>query len=78
MTREEAFSALKEVLAVIRPSIDQSTIDYDTQLTRDLGLDSLSMMLMALAVEEKLSLRFENTKPFETVADVCDYVASIS
>ena len=78
MTRKEAFTALKEVLAVIRPAADLDAVNFETQLTRDLGLDSLSMMLMAPAVEQKLGLTFENTTPFNTVADVCDYVASIS
>lgn len=78
MTKEEALTALKEILTVIRPAADLDAVTFETQLTRDLGLDSLSMMLMALAIEDKLSVTFENNVPFVTVNDVCKYVASIA
>lgn len=78
MTKEEALTALKEILSVIRPAADLDAVTFETQLTRDLGLDSLSMMLMALAIEDKLSVTFENNVPFVTVNDVCEYVASIA
>lgn len=78
MTKEEALVALKEILSVIRPAADLDAVTFETQLTRDLGLDSLSMMLMALAIEDKLSVTFENNVPFVTVNDVCEYVASIA
>ena len=50
MSREEILAGLKEVLAVIRPKADQSAITYDTKLVSDLGIDSLSMMFLSLAI----------------------------
>lgn len=76
MSREEIMDALKSVIEVLRPSIDVSNVSDDTQLTRDLGIDSLSMMLMSLAIEEKCKMQFELTHaPFVTVGEVIDYIS---
>lgn len=75
MTREEVFEGLKEVLSVIRPKTDLSKVNYDTELVRELGIDSLSMMLLALASEEKFQMKFPEGKPLPvTVGEVCDTI----
>ncbi len=55
MTKEQVFDGLKEVLTVLRPHTDLTGVDYETELVRGLGIDSLTMMLLSLAVEEKYS-----------------------
>ena len=78
MTREEILAGLKEVLGVIRPKTDLSNIQDSTRLVHDLGIDSLSMMFMSLAIEEKFAFRFEqNQAPFETVGQVLDYIQKV-
>lgn len=72
MTREEVFAELKEVIKVVRPTLDVESVSFDTRLVEDLALDSLSMMLTAMAVENRLDIRFDTSHPFRTVADVCD------
>ncbi len=75
MTREEVFDGLKEVIAVIRPSTDLTNVSFDTELVRQLGIDSLSMILLSLAVEEKFQMRFPVGAPAPvTVGEVCDTV----
>ncbi len=74
MTREEVFEGLKEVISVIRPSTDLTNVNMDTELVRELGIDSLSMVILALAVEEKFGMRFDGQPAFSKVGDVCDYV----
>ena len=75
MTREQVFDGLKEVISVIRPNTDLSNVSLDSQLVRDLGIDSLSMLLLSLAVEEKFQMRFPDGAPAPTtVAEVCDAV----
>ena len=75
MTREEVFEGLKEVLAVLRPNTDLTSVDFDTELVRGLGIDSLTMMLLSLAVEEKFKMRFPDGGPMPvTVGDVCENV----
>ena len=51
--------------------------DRYRKLVSDLGIDSLSMLLLSLAAEHKFNMQFENTNhPFETVGEVCDYIAT--
>jgi acyl carrier protein len=75
MTRQEVFDGLKEVISVIRPNTDLTNVTFDTPLTTGLGIDSLTMMLLSLAVEEKFKMRFPDGAPLPTtVGEVCDSV----
>lgn len=75
MTRQDVFDGLKEVIAVIRPNTDLANVGFDTVLITGLGIDSLSMMLLSLAVEEKFKMRFPDNAPVPTtVGEVCDAV----
>lgn len=78
MTREEVLDGLKEVIAVIRPNTDLSNVTYDSELVRGLGIDSLTMMLLALAAEEKFQIRFPDGQPLpQTVGEVCDAILAL-
>ena len=75
MTREEVFEGLKEILSVIRPNTDLSRTGFETELVRELGIDSLTMLLLSLAAEEKFQMRFPDGAPAPTtVGEVCDAV----
>ena len=75
MTKEEVFEGLKEVLTVLRPHTDLANVGFNTELVRGLGIDSLTMMLLSLAVEEKFKMRFPDGEPMPvTVGDVCENV----
>ena len=75
MTREEVFDGLKDILTVLRPHTDLTKVGFDTELVRDLGIDSLTMLLLSLAVEERFKMRFPDGAPAPTtVAEVCDAV----
>jgi len=76
MERTTIFDGLKEILAQIKPSMDLSSINEDSQLVRDVGLDSLTILLLSLAVENKFGFKFEGTPKFETVGEVIDYVSA--
>ena len=77
MTKEQVFDGLKEVISVIRPNTDLSNVGFDTPLITGLGIDSLSMMLLSLAVEEKFKMRFPDGAPVPTtVGEVCDAVVA--
>jgi acyl carrier protein len=75
MEREAIFKELKEILILIKPSMDLSSVTEDSQLVRDVGLDSLTILLLSLAVENKFGFKFEGTPKFETVGEVIDYVS---
>ncbi len=74
MTREIVFEGLKEILANVKPKLDQTDISFDSKLLGDLGIDSLSMLLLSLAAETKFNMRFAADTTFDTVGDVCDYI----
>ena len=75
MTRQEVFDGLKEVIAVLRPATDLSEVNFDTELVRGLGIDSLSMIMLSLATEEKFQMRFPDGEAAPTtVGEVCDAV----
>ena len=76
MQRETIFEGLKEILALIKPSMDLSTVNEDSQLVRDVGLDSLTILLLSLAVENKFGFKFEGQPKFNTVGEVIDYISS--
>ena len=75
MTKQEIFDGLKEIISVMRPGTDLTTVDYDTELVRDLGIDSLFMILLSLAAEQKFNMRFPDGQAAPTtVGGVCDAV----
>ena len=77
MTRTDIFNSLKDILWQIRPSIDLTQVEEDSQLVRDLGLDSLTVMLLSLAIENKYGFRFEGAPQFSTVAEVIDQIEKV-
>ena len=73
---EEIMSGLKQVLSLVKPSIDVDAVRGESLLREDLGLDSLTMLLMSLGIENQFGIRFEGSPSLHTVQDVVDYVAS--
>ncbi len=78
MEREQIFNELKEILKLIKPSADFSNINEDSQLVRDVGLDSLTILLLSLAIENKFGFKFEGNPKFTTVGEVIDFVSAHS
>ena len=76
MHRETILSGLKEILAQIKPSMDLSTVTEDSQLVRDVGLDSLTILLLSLAVENKFGFKFDGNPKFTTVGEVIDFISA--
>ena len=76
MQRETIFEGLKEILTLIKPSMDLSAVNENSQLVRDVGLDSLTILLLSFAVENKFGFKFEGQPKFNTVGEVIDYIGS--
>lgn len=76
MKHEYVTQTLKEVLNKLKPEMDLSRIDDGTRLKEDLGMDSLTLLMMALQSEKTFGIRFENMQAssFQTVGDVCAYI----
>ncbi|MCQ2182455.1 MAG: phosphopantetheine-binding protein [Bacteroidales bacterium] len=74
MTKEEIFNGLKEVIVTVKPALNVDAITCGSSLVRDLGIDSLSMLLLSLATENKFGFQFSRPEPFQTVGEVVDYI----
>lgn len=67
---------LKEILEKVLPDVDMSAVNEQTRLVDDLGFDSLAIMMLAMELEEAFGFKFTEFVKFETVGDVCEYVAA--
>ena len=76
MDKNEILTRLKGILQTVKPNTNIALVTPATQLQAELGIDSLSMMLLALAIETEFNFRFDTVTPFKTVGEVCDYIAS--
>jgi acyl carrier protein len=76
MQREDVLTELKEILKLIKPSMDLSKVNEESQLVRDVGLDSLTILLLSLAIENKFGFKFDGNPKFTTVGEVLDYIES--
>lgn len=74
MERHEILVGLKEILQLIKPSLDLSAVNENSQLISDIGLDSLTILLLSLAIENKFNIKFEGAVKFNTVGEVIDYI----
>lgn len=78
MTKTEIWEKLKEIfkLAVSDPQINPDNISADCNLTTDLGMTSMGLLYLVIAVEESFGIQFDDVglADFKTVSDVIDYI----
>ena len=78
MNRQEILEKLKEILlsADSKNASVLATCTEDSRLFTDLGLTSIGMLYLVIAIEESFSIRFENVgvNDFVTIKDVVDYI----
>ena len=81
LTREEVFNGLKEVLLMIDPSKEEvvNNITEDSRLVEDIGLASVSLLYLVIAVEEKFNIEFGDlgVEDFKTVRQTIDYILDV-
>ena len=79
MTRLEIIEKLKEILLFAIP--DRAEIlqncTEESDLNTDLGLNSVGILFLVIAIEEFFSISFDNTNfnDFRTVSDVVNYIS---
>ena len=76
MTRAEIESKVIEALAG-QLSVERSTIDAGSRLVDDLGVDSMTFVMIMYDFEEAFDMKIpdEDLDAIKTVKDVVDYVA---
>jgi acyl carrier protein len=77
MNRREIFEKLKEIaeLTVQDPSV-LANMTEASDLNTDLGLSSVGMLYIVIAIEEMFNVRMDDVSfgDFKTVGDVVDYI----
>ena len=73
MKREEIVEKLKDIIIIAMPNkkeiIEKCTAD--SNLITDVGLNSVGLLYIVIAVEELFNVSFDD---FETVKNVIDYI----
>ena len=77
MNRAEILEKLKEIaeMTVQDPTV-LAKMDEDADLNTDLGLSSVGILYIAIAIEELFNIRMDDVSfgDFKTVRDVADYI----
>lgn len=79
MSDQEILDNLAEIISEIQ-GIDKGVIEPAKSLVDDLEIDSLAMVEIAMAIEEKLNVSIpdEDLKSIVTVGDAVNYIKSHS
>lgn len=68
------FDKLIEIFQNVIPEVSSDDIHEDSLLVEDLGLNSLTMMLLAVSIEDEYGITFDDSAKLETVNDVISYI----
>ena len=78
MSRNEIIEKLKDAMQMAMTSsyYDMSALSEDATLVGDLGLSSVGILYVVIAVEEFFNIRFDDVgfADFKTLGDVVDYI----
>ncbi len=78
MSRTEIIEKLRDIIVSADPGLEEraSRVTEDTRIMQDLGLSSIGMLYIAIAIEEVFAIRFDNVgiSDFETVRSIVDYI----
>ncbi len=65
---------LKEIIKTIKPKTNLDSVGMESHLINDLMIDSLTMLLLSLAIEQKFGFEFAGPVQFNTVGEVIEYI----
>jgi len=76
--KEEVFEKLKEVIIEIL-DINKEKITYEAKFIDDFGADSLDIVEIVMAIEEKFGIEIpdEDVEKIEKVNDAIEYIQSV-
>lgn len=70
------FDRLMKLFKRVMPYADTSKITPESSLVLDLHIDSVTLLMLVLSIEDEFGVRFENldNTAFSTVGDVMAYI----
>ena len=68
------FERLKKIFVKIMTQTDVSNITLETSIKNDLGVDSLHMVMIAIALEDEFKIQLNLSERFMTVGDVIAFI----
>ncbi len=68
---------LKEIVKKVAPKLNPELIKEDARLLEDLRLDSLSVLMFSMGIEEYYNIELKEFVPFKTVKDVIEYLKGL-
>ena len=77
MTEKDVLERLLNVFSiVVNRNVDASMINVNSRIVEDLGVNSIGLVYLAVAVEEEFDVDMSQTSldSFKTVQDVIDYI----
>ena len=79
LSKEEIIEKLKDILLVADSGNAEKikAADENTRLSEDLGLNSVNVLYLVIAIEEVFNIRFDDdtgVDSFKTVGDAADYI----
>lgn len=61
---------LNEVLNGSRPALSADDLNEEAKLREDLGLNSITMLMLVMNIEEEFDIEFPTDRQYTTVGDV--------
>ncbi len=78
LSRNEIKEKLVDIMKMVMPDqqFDMATMDETAHLVENLGLNSVGVLYIVIAIEEFFGIEFENIgfNDFKTLGDVIDYI----
>ncbi|MBR6516886.1 MAG: acyl carrier protein [Bacilli bacterium] len=77
MTKLEILDELKKIFTlVVNRNMDVSTIKMESKIVNDLGISSVGLIYLMVAIEETFDIDMSDASfdSFETVQDVVNYI----
>ncbi len=68
------YERLLKLMKVYMPDVDLEAAGKNARLMADLGMDSIAMLMLSVAMEDEFGLTFTEPVVFNTVQDVLDFL----
>ncbi len=77
MSEDEIIQKLRAIFKLVNTkNIDENIITLDTDISKDLGLDSVGLIYIAIAIEKTFDIDMGNATltTFKTVSNVVEFI----